>query len=428
MLRLWLVSLLALVAIACPSPSGNDGGRPDGGSDGGGGGTGAAWAYYTIDPQSSDLKALAMAQQGDRVGVAYFVSIDGGIDEAYEIRYAEWRGSTGQVSAPERISTVRRSFGISVAFQQSGEPAVAYLGGGSDNSVYWLNSDAIVATRSGGTWTEQTVARRGDEANCGNPVSDRGVLVGLSPALLFDGANRYLVWRDGHDGQFANQDWDATDIELAEGPGWTKRCLVPGGNDKRAWGGHMQLVLADGQPALVFDQLNGWEGPGHDVFFMRRNPDGSWTSPRLVISGNTQLGPSMAYDSVLGFGVAVVDPNSSLLQYRESKDGTTWSTADPVVQYGSGGWYASLAFDPVNHEPAVAFYLCSDKSGVTSIGDCPPGEDGLFVRQRIADNWRETPVDAEGGYLPKLGFLSSGKRFVVYRLPANGSVRLAVER
>ena len=61
-------------------------------------------------------------------------------------------------------------------------------------------------------------------------------------------------------------------------------------------------------------------------------------------------------------------------------------------------------------------------------GTCQAIEDELMVIQRVGGNWQEKVVDKEGGRLIKLGFFASGKRVVVYRLVANGNLRLAVER
>jgi hypothetical protein len=92
---------------------------------------------------------------------------------------------------------------------------------------------------------------------------------------------------------------------------------------------------------------------------------------------------------------------------------------------GSGGWYPSLAMDPVNHEPAIAFYVCSPRSGVNPTS-CSTPNDELRIAQRVSGTWRETVVDQGGGYSPKLGFLKSNKRVVVYRVPP--ALKIAVER
>jgi hypothetical protein len=104
-----------------------------------------------------------------------------------------------------------------------------------------------------------------------------------------------------------------------------------------------------------------------------------------------------------------------------------WLAPDPVYQAGSGGWYPSLAIDPKTHDPSIAFYICSPSAGVNE-GGCSPNDDELRVSTRVEGNWREVLVDSEGGWSPKLAFLSTGQRVIAYRAPANGALKLAVER
>ena len=189
------------------------------------------------------------------------------------------------------------------------------------------------------------------------------------------------------------------------------------------------MVMAGSQPALVHAKtFNSGLADGQDVIFVRRKDDGTWTPGQTVFNiANTQSGGSLAWDSQIGYGIAAVDRGLNALLFSSSMDGETWTTADPIYQSGSGGWYPSLAFDPIHHEPAVAYYNCSPRGGVNE-SSCQPSEDELWVSQRIGENWRSYLVDPEGGYLPKLAFLSSSKRVIAYRDPSTGVLKLAVER
>jgi len=400
------------------------------------------FTYHDLDENGGpELTYLAMASDPatQRVGVAYFAQVDGfggakaadgGNTPNYEVRYVEWK--QGVASTPQMIRTVQRVMGIAVAFQQSGEPAVSYLGGGADMSAFWYQSDAVVAYRSGGsTWTEQSVATRSEPSPCGTPL-DIGFAVGLFPALAFDGPKAYLAFRDIHNGQFPQQDWAGSYIKVSEGgpTAWTTKCEVPTNEGKLAYGARLNMVMANGQPAMVSDRaLGGADTPGRDIMFTRRKADGTWTNsitPALII-GNTMSGGSLAWDPTEGYGIAVIEHSDDTLLYTRSMDGAAWSTADHVLGGGSTGWYPSLAMDPVNHEPAIAFYTCSKANGRAE-GTCSQTEDELRLIQRIVSTWREELVDLEGGYLPKIGFFASGKRFVAYRVPSTKKIRLAVER
>lgn len=434
---------------------GNDGGAVDGGTDAGVPDSGipdagqGAFILTTLDAAAVDATSFAIAidPPQERVGVAYFTNrgtqTSGMAD--FDLKYLEWR--QGVVSPVQTIVTVQRKVGVALVFSQgTGEPIVSYLGGGSGGSAFWLQSDAVINRRGGGsTWTETVVATTGDQITCGNGVSDRGLLVGLWPALALDSTGKlYLAYRDAHDGQFPTQDWAGSDVELWEGtpPPTTGVCLAEGGNNKDAWGGHNQLVMgAADQPAIIYDQMYGTaDTNGTNVIFQKRSAAGSWSAPaRLLTIANTQTGASLAYDPQEGFGIAVVDRATNQLGYLSSVNGITWSALDPVFGAGSGGWYPSLAMDPVNHEPAIAFYVCHTQSGANETG-CPTSADRLVVSQRVVGTWRETLVDVNGGYQPKLGFFASGKRLIVYRTPPAvdsgtgltvagvGVLKIAVER
>lgn len=427
---------LSLALVACKGDE-TPGDNPDAGPNPGDPNSNSPYTRLTLDSAPTDLQPLAMAVgPGDRVGVAYFFRIN---STDYEIRYVQIEG--GQVSQPEKVDTVQRVFGLSVAFDSNGRPAVAYLGGGADQSAFWFQSDLEVAFRTGpNTWLSRIPVTMGNQAIAGNPVSDTGFLVGLNPAIVFKGTEAFVAYRDGHNGQFEQQDWAGSDLEVVNGgpDNWTPRVVAAGGDNKAAYGGHISMVLGlNGQPALVHDQVSGSaDGTGANVLFQRRNTDGTWTSPFQVQTvTNTQRGASLAWDPVLGFGVAVVERSVNRLTFVSCR-GTTatqctraadWTTPDPVYESGTGGWYPSLAIDPKTHDPAIAFYTCARTAGANE-GTCNPNDDELRVATRIEGNWREALVDAEGGWTPKMAYLSTGLRVIAYRAPSNGVLKLAVER
>ncbi|RKH64893.1 hypothetical protein [Corallococcus aberystwythensis] len=433
----WLLG--AALALGC---GGGKPANPDAGSkpQDDGGTTDTPFVRLTVDTEPTEqtpLSNIAMAVgPEDRIGIAYYVKVSA---KDFELRYREVRD--GQVLAAEKITTVQRMYGVTLAFGPTGQPTVSYLGGGSDQSVFWLQSDLAVAYRNAdGTWTERIAVRRGDEAVAGNRVSDEGYLVGINPAMVFSGDEALVVYRDVHNAQSPQQDWAGSDVELASGgpTTWQHRVVAGGGDMKDAFGGRLQMVMADGQPALVFDSaLGSADGSGQNVYFQRRNTDGTtWTPPVQVQAvGGTMLGASLAYDPQEGLGIAVVDRFTSRLTLItcDGKTGTKcamardWTTPDPVYQTGSGGWYPSLAFDPKTHDPSIAFHICSLESGRNE-GGCSPSDDALVIATRVENQWREVTVDTAGGWSPKLAFLSSGQRVVLYRAGGTQALTLAVER
>jgi hypothetical protein len=292
--------------------------------------------------------------------------------------------------------------------------------------------------RTGGTWNTTVVAVLSNEATgATSPVSNAGFLVGIDSAIVFDGSTVYVAWRDCHSGQFQQQDFAGSDFEAARGTlaGFSEKRIVASADgtnvDKSGYGSHSRMLVAGGQPVVIGDRnVQSWNGPGRDVVFYRRNTDGTWTLPVDVMGGtyiaDTQLGPSMAYDPVLGYAVAVTDGAQSELSFTRSSDGVTWDVPVPLVNSGTSGWYPSIAVDPEDHEPNIAYYHCDPQSG-RSAADCRVLYDELRIIYRTYGNWRNRVVDPAGGWGPRLFFLSTGKRVVVYRDPRSYAVKIAVE-
>lgn len=391
---------------------------------------------------------IAVNRSAHRVGVAYYSpagTMTSGVPD-YFLKYVEWQQGA-IVVPPETIRTSQRISTLSVAFDPAnGQPLVAHLGGAPGfipgMSIFWFQSDATFSRRTGtNTWTEVAVATDGNQVTCGNPVSDRGFLVGLFPNIAFDGTGKfYFAYRDSHDGQFPMQDFASSDVEVWGGNPAVGECAAAGGNNRNGFGGHLQMTIeASNRVAIAHDQIFAADQNGQNVLFHVRAPNGMWTTPNTILTvANTQTGPSLASDPVEGFGIAVVERATNVLNYTRSSNGTVWSQPDQVFGAGTGGWYPALAMDPLNHEPAITFYVCSPLSGLNELS-CPASEDELRVTQRIAGNWSETLVDLEGGFSPKLGFFDDGKRVVVYRLPPSllpdggvitnvGALKIAVER
>lgn len=458
-----MVSVLGLTAGGAAGLSscggGGGGGTGAGGGRGGGSGGGAANAGFTVTmldaaARNATYFAMAVDPAQERVGVAYYTPAGTETQAGhpdYSLKYVEYR--QGVVSTPQTLRTMQRMVGLALAFEPTtGDAVVAYLGGAQGfvvgESIFWFQSDAVYRRRSGGTWgPEVVVAENSGQVPSGDPdnnVSDKGFLVGLWPTLLFDSTGKlYFAYRDGHNAQFPQQDWDGSDAELWSGtlPTLTGTMLKAGGKDKLAWGGHLQLVMGATQPAIIYDQMFLTpDGVASGVWFQERQTNGGWSTPAQLSSvTNTQTGGSLAFDATEGFGLAVTDGASSVLTYRNRNPANgVWSDLDQIFGSGSGGWYPSLAMDPNYHEPAVAFYVCSPRSG-TALTSCPDTEDELRVSQRISGNWQEQVVDVEGGWAPKIGFFASGKRFVVYRHPpaltsagltveTEGQLKIAVEQ
>jgi len=398
----------------------------------------------------------------------------------YEIRYVEW--NSGTVGASQLVHFPVQNFvGVSLDYQGggTGEPAVAYLGfvgppdGGFDiTQAFWYQNDAVVTYRTAGTtWTEYTAVKTSGEA-AADPVvagtADQGVVVGLFPALLFDGSNgAILAYKDVHNGSSAGLgDYASADLELALGgpTAWTHYLLQVGkdatpsvncsSTSARLGRGSQNRFIrgAGGNPALASD-IGSNSPPAtdvpHDVYFAERR-SGSWGCPTTVLLAgetttvtNVQQGPALAYDSVEGYAVAVTSVNSTgggpVALYKAcppSKNCTlnsSWNVWQTVFGSGSGGFFASVAINPDTHEPWVAHYFCSLTAG-KPVNSCPPAENELKVSNStrfggVPGPWGDETVDVNGAWQTQSLFLANPTRLAIgYRDPVSGILKLAVEK
>jgi hypothetical protein len=452
MTRLSLLVLLGVFGFNCSpcpasNPACNTGLGGNGGSGGGSGGGGALSRYSisTIDPAASDSTYLDIVvdPNQNRVGIAYLVGTSiqedaGTVAPMFEVRYTEWKD--GVVSTPEAVDHVQRYDGVAVDFHPtSGEPIVAYLGGGSDMSLYWFNSDAVYSTRNNGAWSMTTVATGGFASGitCGNPVSDNaaGLVIGLWPAIRYDSTGKiWMCARDVHSGQYPEADWAGSDTKCWSGSAgnFTGYCTEPGGNNKSGggggYGGRIRMVMINDKPWIAYDQIYGSsDGIGNNV--NTQSWDGTkWSSDDVVLmTANTGTGPTIAYDSTVGYGMAVQDINTGVLTYVDkSMTATQWNSPDQVYGSGTGGLEPSLAFDPMYHEPAIAYFICSLNIGANA-DHCQPDHQELDIAQRIMGNWQVDKITTDHVTRLRLGFLPNGKRVVVFREYQGGAVKIAVE-
>jgi len=418
-----------------------------------------------------------------RVGFAYVVVSprqdsgvlqmfpDAGVVD-YDIMFQEFDVDGGVGFGAERVQTVQRFFGVSVAYQANGDPAVAYLGGPTDTAVtaFWYQNDAAIAYRSGGVWAEQVAAANSSppmaiNANNGLPSapSNQGSVVGFFPALTFEGNNAVLAYRDGHNGSSAGMgDWQAGDLEMAIGsPGnWTPVALLQAGDVKRAYGGHSRIIagaktLNSGPrgAAVVSDRVpNGPDTFGQDIEFSEQQPDGTWKSagaPQPLTENsdapsilgpngatevpNTQAGPSIDYRDNFGYAIAVTNRsvNGAFFTRCAASDDCTnpnfWDVLDPVFQSGSGGWYVSTAISPAG-DPSVVYYVCSNQPNHNE-NNCT-GDDYLAVTNfGVSGIWSDhvLVVDTGPAFQTRMVFIGN-RRVIGYRNGASGVLQIAVEK
>lgn len=388
---------------------------------------------------------------------------DSGITD-YDIMFREFDVDAGVASPAQLVQTVQRPFGVSVAYQANGDPAVAYLGGPTDTAVtaFWYQNDAAIAYRIGGAWVERVAAANSSPPTSGSAPSDNGTVVGFYPALLFQGNNAVLAYRDGHFGQSAGTgDWNSADLEMAIGgpTTWTPVALLQAGNSKRAYGAHNRIIvgaktLATGPRAAAVVSDRAGTAPdtfGADIEFSEQQTDGTWKScgalapltnvdtPSILgangasLVPNTQAGPSIDYRDNFGYGVAVTNRSVNGAFFTACAANTdctvpgNWDTLDPVFQRGTGGWYASVAISP-DGDPSVAYYVCS-KQANRNENNCTADHYLAVANRGLSQVWSDHELVVDTGSVFQTRMIFMGKRRVIgYRNGASGVVQIAVEK
>ena len=433
----------ACTAIGCNAPDGGD-------TDAGPGATFSATDLAVAGTGNDDVVAAALSPDG-RVGIVYYWDSS---QTNRDLAYVEYVVATGQLQHAVTIATgYDRTSDLAITFDDAGASSsayVAFLGNdpsvneaietnGGDGGVFWHQSDLGVAKvdASGALSIDWAVHNGTESSPCGNPLDDRdSPVVGLSPAIAFDGDQLVVMYRNLHSGQNPIQDYARTELGSVIGmPGnWTKLTAICGSDENNMFVD--QGVGAGTSVAASGGRIVAATAGEDDIdttiqgLFIARNDNGAWdekeaifTNPPLATS--LSIGPRIVADPAGGFGLAWTDLSASKVYFSHSDDGQNWEPYSLAFGAGTGGWYPSLAFDSLQ-EPAVAYYVCSLEPGV-SVGNCPAEEDELDVSNlKPNGNWTKSTIDPEGGSYPTLMFDPSGRMVVVYR-SMGGGIRVAVQ-
>src|SRR5512138_58956 len=136
--------------------------------------------FDMVAKPNSTIVGFAYVQKSPRQDSGVIAMFpDAGIVD-YDIMFREFDVDAGVASAPQLVQTVQRFFGVSVAYQVNGFPAVAYLGGPPDfTETFWYQNDAAVAYNQGGRWVEQVAATDSSPPASGSAPSDNGKIIGF---------------------------------------------------------------------------------------------------------------------------------------------------------------------------------------------------------------------------------------------------------
>jgi hypothetical protein len=325
--------------------------------------------------------------------------------------------------------------GVGIALDKAGEPVLAYTGGLSAK-LRCGASDLLMASVSGGhPGTSTTLAA--DSASTGYPtdqavncaaqnVCNTGDATGYWPSIALDPAsgNLGVAFRDLHFG-FADTDFASSDVEFARGPGFAVYTV----DVARGGGTYNRLAFTPTGKAAVAHYSLDYQP---SVWLDWETAQG-WQSQKLFI-GKISEGLGFGVSAQGLYALAYCDDALKQLFYRESVDGSTWTTPEKVDWDGATGLYPSLAFDDQGN-PAIAYYRCGN-SGVG--GACDAKSDGLYLARRHGEGWDTRLISGDSGSLdglyPALAFVG-GKAVIAFQSviydpvakTSNMSLRIAKE-
>ncbi|MBI4822060.1 MAG: hypothetical protein HY791_37730 [Deltaproteobacteria bacterium] len=360
------------------------------------------WTFKVVDEENAGFQPEVAVSSSGRVGIAYFRSLgEQGVCSrvanapigTYAIMYAE----DSNDFTPEEVIRVDllNLNGISLAFDDSGNPAIAFMGG-AEGAYRCGGTDVMLARKSGAAWTTNMV----DSDGMATPVFQEDVdscafyqntcnaggqdVVGPWPALAFASGQPAIAYRDIHFG-FAQDDEEKSDLELS----WNGRFTLDA-----TWGGGNQTRMTSpgaGRLALVHASPYGTEN-GDGIWVMTYDGS-SWA--RIKVSNETDVGYRIGL-ATRGDSIAVAyharsDKKAFLVE------GTRDRFGQPSVldQTGDTGRSPSLAYDESGRLGA-AFYRCGPYR--PDISDCSIAEDALVLGVRGAEGWKKYEVRAQRGF------------------------------
>jgi hypothetical protein len=445
----WPVLTLFLAITACAghpagSQTGTDAGAgaADAGSDGG-----PSWsAPITIDANAqSALDLTAVLDPSGHAAVAYFTQTaparfqlvlarDDGTGAWTSENVAIPADASDLPSVPELTG----HFGLALAFDPAGNPALAFLGGGNADlktmgDGRWtsfvtgepLPSSAVVMRRTAAGWTSSTVAEYSSSiVSTGYAVDDTGVVTGLWAGLAFDQTGfLHAVFRDIHFGS----DESATAVSnleyLQQDASGNKVAgeLVAGGRGDPLMlagaGTYTHAAVVKGQPVVTFALSPASTSDVQQVWFAQRTGVGQWSKVMVSsITGEDGDGPSFAVNPGGGLAIGYYDATEGDLDVAQSPDGTTW-TPSTLEALGDTGHHPAIAFDPHGDVGALYGYC---RAPYDPAGSCSPAQE---LRFRIGNGAPERVA----GFVPTATALladSRGRFFAFYKDP-NGGLMLS---
>ncbi|HWV37228.1 MAG TPA: hypothetical protein VN033_02010 [Vulgatibacter sp.] len=408
-----IAGVLALASCEAqrPEPIGEPGTGGTGGGAGGAGG-GSPWTFSTVDAEAdtghqAELRvapggglAAAWYRNTGRQGICQLPDREPAPTDVWEVVYGEERDGAFATEVVAEVELVGRPTGLSLAFDGSGAPMVAYMGG-QPAQYRCGGTDSILSTRGGGSWTHATIDADGavpamifdeDVAFCADyqDACNRGDVVGLWPALGMADGSPLLAYRDIHFG-FGVDAEEKADLQL-----WWNGSLVTA--EATSGGGQFTRLAVDGAGGVHIAHYNQHKlssaipNVSTEGIWMLHFEGGAWSREKVVPT--TPVGETLALAASGAIvGLAWHEPQAGVVRYAE-RSGDGWAAPQVVDNRGRTGLSPSLAFD-ADGNPALAYRRCGPAG--QSGADCTAADDALRFAVRTGDGWKAVTVRSDEG-------------------------------
>ena len=383
-----------------------------------------SWSMARVDTENAGFQPDIQRAPDGSIGIAYYrraaeigtcPRVDGDPPLLrWDVVYAQGDGVRFD---KETIATVDLLAppGLSLAFDQNGEPAVAFVGG-TEALRRCGASDLLLARRSGGAWNTTTLAvdstgrpvftEDQDQCAAGQDQCNLGDVVGEWSSITFMGGDPLVAFRDIHFG-FTQDDELRSDVELY----WQGVMTLDAG-----WGGgtYARIVVRDGRPIIV--HANAFPSTYGSGIWMLTHNEAEWI--RTKISPDVDIGYRLGL-AVTGdrLGLAYHAKADQKLIYYESDDASTWRR-EVVDTSGNTGFSPWLVFD-ARGDPAISFHHCGRYDPRSP--DCEAGTDSLRFAYRKGGKWTTMQIDAAtertgfDGHYTALAFDGGGNAIIAYQ-------------
>lgn len=384
------------------------------------------WEVRTLHADGARFSRVVHTADGTRYA-AFFgqTPIEDGICDEIDVDppakrrvpiYLATLGASPEVVEVARPVVALDPTGLDLALDGSDAPWLAFTGGDPEGQ-YCGAGDAVIQPGLGTVADEVVAATESDDAFADDQASDAGFVVGQWPALVFDGDDALVAYRDVHFGALQRDDQARADAELARenGGGFDHEVVDLG----QGGGVFSRMVLdADGSVVIAHVVPVDAVAESRKGLWVTRETSEGWERVR-ILEGDVPFVPSLLLRSDGALVVGSYVPSEqrakvwTLPSGSDLTDATAWQTQPVGIATHDEGRYIALAEDP-DGKLVAAYHRCRR---VTDVGDGCVGQDEALVLAREGAAWSYQSIDTAPacGEHPSIAVQADGALDIVYR-------------